>query len=136
LCYKSKSPQRVIEVNHRLKEYKRKAAERLTSEEGLRHRGRRCIEPEAVFGQMKANMNYKRFRHMGKDKVTMDFTFFAIAFNVKKMAQEIAKSMKNGGETDKNGRYCRFFHFLLTSSLFVAIKWRILKISQLIILNG
>jgi hypothetical protein len=112
LCYKSKSPQRVIEVNHRLKEYKRKAAERLTSEEGLRHRGRRCIEPEAVFGQMKANMNYKRFRHMGKDKVTMDFTFFAIAFNVKKMAQEIAKSMKNGGETDKNGRYCRFFHFL------------------------
>ena len=28
------------------------------------------------------------------------------------MAKEIAKSMKNGGETDKNGRYCRFFHFL------------------------
>lgn len=112
LCYKSKKPQRVIEVNHRLKEYKRKAAERLTSEEGLRHRGRRCIEPEAVFGQMKANMNYKRFRHMGKDKVTMDFTFFAIAFNVKKMAQKIAKSTENGGRTDKNGRYCRFFHFV------------------------
>lgn len=112
LCYKSKKPQRVIEVNHRLKEYKRKAAERLTSEEGLRHRGRRCIEPEAIFGQMKTNMNYKRFRHMGKDKVTMDFTFFAIAFNVKKMAQKIAKSTENGGRTDKNGRYCRFFHFV------------------------
>ena len=26
--------------------------------------------------------------------------------------------------------------FLLTSSLFVAIKWRVLKLSQLIILNG
>ena len=30
------------------------------SEEGIRHRGRRCIEPEAVFGQMKHNMAYRR----------------------------------------------------------------------------
>ena len=44
-----------------------------------------AIEPEAVFGQMKYNMHYKRFRHFGKDKVTMDFAFFATAFNVKKM---------------------------------------------------
>ena len=29
-----------------------------------RHRGRRCIEPEAVFGQMKYNMAYRRFRHV------------------------------------------------------------------------
>ncbi|MBR6078446.1 MAG: transposase [Paludibacteraceae bacterium] len=47
---------------------------------------RRAIEPEAVFGQMKYNMQYKRFRHFGKDKVTMDFAFFAIAFDIKKMA--------------------------------------------------
>lgn len=26
-------------------------------------------------------MLYKRFRHFGKDKVTMDFAFFATAFN-------------------------------------------------------
>ena len=31
------------------------------------------------------NMHYKRFRHFGKDKVTMDFAFFATAFNIKKM---------------------------------------------------
>lgn len=49
------------------------------------------IEPEAVFGQMKQDMHYKRFRHFGKDKVTMDFAFFAIAFNIKKMA---AKQIK------------------------------------------
>ncbi len=35
---------------------------------------------------MKYNMQYKRFRHFGKDKVTMDFAFFAIAFDIKKMA--------------------------------------------------
>ncbi|WP_289747639.1 IS1182 family transposase [uncultured Bacteroides sp.] len=99
LCYKAKGDRRTIEVNHRLNEYKRKARELLTSEEGLRHRGRRCIEPEAVFGQMKFNMAYRRFRHFGKDKVSMDFAFFAIAFNLKKMCSKIEKQTKNGGNT-------------------------------------
>lgn len=97
LCYKARGDRRTIEVNHRLNEYKQKARESLTSEEGLRHRGRRCIEPEAVFGQMKFNMAYRRFRHFGKDKVTMDFAFFAIAFNIKKMCSKIAQQAKNGG---------------------------------------
>ena len=99
LCYKAKGDRRIIEVNHRLNEYKRKARELLTSEDGLKHRGRRCVEPEAVFGQMKFNMAYRRFRHFGKDKVTMDFAFFAIAFNLKKMCSKIAKQTKNGGNT-------------------------------------
>ena len=90
-CYKKRNGNREIEVNHRLMEYKRKARERLTSEKGLEHRSKRPIEPEAVFGQMKYNMHYRRFRHFGKDKVTMDFAFFAIAFNVKKMAAKLRK---------------------------------------------
>ena len=99
-CYKRKQGNREIEVNHQLMEYKRKARERLTSEKGLEHRSKRPIEPEAVFGQMKYDMSYKRFRHFGKDKVTMDFAFFAIAFNLKKMAAKIRKQQKsptNGG---------------------------------------
>ena len=98
MCFSSKSKRRTIEVNHRLKEYKQKARERLTSEKGFKHRGQRCIEPEAVFGQIKYDMGYKRFRHFGKDKVTMDFAFFAIAFNIKKMCAKI----KNQKMTDKN----------------------------------
>ena len=105
LCYKAKGDRRTIEVNHRLNEYKRKARELLTSEEGLKHRGRRCVEPEAVFGQMKFNMAYRRFRHFGKDKVTMDFAFFAIAFNLKKMCSKIAKQARNGGNTPQNGLF-------------------------------
>ena len=89
-CFKAKG-NRTIELNHRLRKYKQKAKELLCSEEGLKHRGQRCIEPEAVFGQMKNNMNYKRFRHFGKDKVFMDFAFFAIAFNIKKMCAKITK---------------------------------------------
>ena len=86
---------RIIEVNHRLNQYKRQARERLVSEEGVRHRERRCIEPEAVFGQMKYNMAYRRFRHVGEDKVTMDFAFFAIAFNIKKMCAKLTKEGMN-----------------------------------------
>ena len=106
LCYKARGDRRTIEVNHRLNEYKRKARELLTSEEGLRHRGRRCIEPEAVFGQMKFNMAYRRFRHFGKDKLTMDFAFFAIAFNIRKMCSKIVQQDKNGGNTPHFGLFC------------------------------
>ena len=90
-CFKAKG-NRIMEVNHRLNEYKRQARERLTSEEGIQHRGKRCIEPEAVFGQIKYNMQYRRFRHFTKDKVTMDFAFFAIAFNIKKLGALLQKN--------------------------------------------
>ena len=86
-CFKARG-NRIIEVNHKLQHYKQKARELLTSEEGIKHRGRRCIEPEAVFGQTKYNKAYKRFRHFGKDKVNMDFAFFAIAFNIGKMCKK------------------------------------------------
>ena len=87
-CFKARG-NRIIEVNHQLQHYKQKARELLTSEEGIKHRGRRCIEPEAVFGQTKYNKAYKRFRHFGKDKVNMDFAFFAIAFNIGKICRKI-----------------------------------------------
>ena len=95
LCFNAKG-NRTIERNHRLSEYKRKARELLCSEEGVRHRGQRCIEPEAVFGQMKYNMGYKRFRHFGTENVFMDFSFFAIAFNIKKMCKKLLKDGLKG----------------------------------------
>ncbi|MGN0226124.1 MAG: IS1182 family transposase [Prevotella sp.] len=110
-CHKSKGD-RIIEVNHHLAEYRRKARERLTSEEGIKHRGRRCIEPEAVFGQMKYDMAYKRFRHFGIDKVKMDFAFFAIAFNIKKMSSKTAKQAKNGENIPKSGLFLLIFRII------------------------
>ena len=91
-CYKGKKARKEIQVNHRLNEYKRQARKRLLSPEGVRQRGRRCIEPEAVFGQMKYDRSYKRFRHFGKDKVSMDFAFFAIASNLRKMVAILRKT--------------------------------------------
>jgi transposase len=90
LCTKAKG-YRIIEVNHRLVQYKQKARERLLSEQGVIHRKKRPIEPEAVFGQMKFNMAYKRFRHKGFEKVQMDFGVFAMAFNLKKLCKNLSK---------------------------------------------
>lgn len=89
-CFKA-TGHRTIKVNHRLAGYRQIARERLTSEEGIKHRGKRCIESEAVFGQIKYNWQYKRFRHIGKDKVSMDFAFVAIAHNLSKMCSIMRK---------------------------------------------
>ena len=112
-CFKGKG-NRTIEVNHRLVKYRKQAAERLTSEEGIKYRGRRCIEPEAVFGQMKYDMGYKRFRHFGIDKVNMDFAFFAVAFNIKKMCSKINKRGK-GKPFGATNTACFYLFMVLTT---------------------
>jgi transposase len=94
LCYHAKGNRR-IEVNHNLNRHKEKVRKRLTSEEGLYHRSRRPIEPEAVFGQTKANKQYNRFRHFGEDKVKMDFAIFAVAFNLGKFARKTNHPSQN-----------------------------------------
>ena len=106
-CHKSKE-NREIEVNHKLREHRRKARERLTSEEGLRMRRKRPIEPEAVFGQMKFNKSYNRFRHTGKDKIKMDFAIFAIAFNILKLYRKTTKKRKAVNNLRKNSKTSLF----------------------------
>jgi hypothetical protein len=110
LCYKAKGNRR-IEVNPNLNRHKEKVRQLLTSEEGLYHRSQRPVEPEAVFGQSKSNKQYFRFRHFGKDMITVDFAIFAIAFNIGKLHNK-------GKITSKNRRKS----FLLSEILvFVAV---------------
>ncbi|NQV30942.1 MAG: transposase, partial [Candidatus Marinimicrobia bacterium] len=68
-----------------LQEYRKKARELLLSPEGLNHRSRRPIEPEAVFGQIKANRQFRRFLLRGLDKVRIEFGLVAIAHNLMKI---------------------------------------------------
>ena len=94
-----------MEVNYKLNQYRQKARELLNSEEGLLHRSRRPIEPEAVFGQTKANKQYVRFRHFGLDNVKMDFAIFATAFNIGKLynkAKNASKNQKKSLSEEKN----------------------------------
>jgi len=68
-----------------LQEYRKKARELLLSPEGLNHRSRRPIEPEEVFGQIKANRQFRRFLLRGLDKVRIEFGLVAIAHNLMKI---------------------------------------------------
>jgi hypothetical protein len=89
LCHQSKT-NRIIEVNYKLQEYKKKARESLLSEKGVYHRGKRCIEPEAVFAQIKHNSQFSRFRLRGVEKVNVEFILIAIAHNLKKWSRKAA----------------------------------------------
>ncbi len=60
LCHQSKY-NRIIERNHKLVRLKAKAKQKLLSPEGVAHRKQRCWDVEAVFGNIKHNMNFKRF---------------------------------------------------------------------------
>lgn len=100
-CHQSKTERR-IEVNHRLKELKQKARERLLSEKGLEHRSKRPIEVEAVFGQLKSNNKFNRFTLRGLEKVEIEFGLMALGHNLRKM---VAKNIS----FEKNVPYQRFF---------------------------
>ena len=83
-CNKSSQQERQIEVNHTLRKYRAEARGLLKSEEGIKHRGQRCIEPEAVFGHIKQCGDFRRFRLRGLDGAKLEFGIKAIAHNLKK----------------------------------------------------
>ena len=90
-CHKSKRD-RQIEVNHTLADYKARARELLTSEQGIKHRSNRPIEPEAVFGQIKECGRFRRLRLKGLTGAKIDFGLKALAHNLRKLAKAWAKS--------------------------------------------
>lgn len=83
VCHKSKG-NRTIEINHSLKEYKKKVHQLLNSEEGIEKRKKRCYDVEPVFGNIKNNHNFKRFMLRGKEKVEIEWGLLAIAQNIRK----------------------------------------------------
>ncbi len=89
-CHRSKRD-RQIEVNHTLDDYKARARELLTSEQGLVHRSNRPVEPEAVFGQIKECGKFRRLRLRGLSGAKIEFGLKALAHNLRKLALAWAK---------------------------------------------
>lgn len=85
VCHKGQG-NRTIEVNHRLNQLKQQANERLLSEEGIRHRKKRCWDVEAVFANIKNNHHFRRFMLRGKEKVAIETGLLALAHNLRKKA--------------------------------------------------
>lgn len=88
MCHRAKG-NRLMEVNHRLRHYRQQARERLMSPEGLMHRSKRPVEPEAVFGQIKWNNQFFRFRMRGLEKVNIEFGLVLIGHNLRKLARKV-----------------------------------------------
>lgn len=84
-CHERKG-NRVVDVNHRLRNLKQQADARLTSEAGIAYRKRRAADIEPVFGNIKHNKNFKRFMLRGLKKVEIETGLLAIAHNLAKMA--------------------------------------------------
>ena len=94
MCYKGMSDRRTIEVNRQANAYRAEAKRLLTSERGLHHRSNRPIEPEAVFGDIKQNHGFRRFRLKSNVKVNVEFGLVALAHNLRKyIAIERTRSM-------------------------------------------
>jgi hypothetical protein len=84
-CHKSKG-NRVIEVNVNLRRQKRRSHEVLNTEEGIKHRKKRCFDVEPVFANIKQNYGFRRFMLRGKAKVEIEWGLLAIAQNLRKKA--------------------------------------------------
>lgn len=82
-CYEAKYD-RKIEVSPRLNQHKQNARELLNSPKGKELRSRRCVDVEQTFGQIKHNMQFKRFLLRGIKKVNTEFGIIAIAHNIRK----------------------------------------------------
>lgn len=94
LCHKALG-ERKIEVNHRLNELREQARANLMSEKGEKHRSKRPIEVEAVFGQLKSNNKFNRFTFRGLEKVELEFILMALGHNFRKMVAKASKVGRN-----------------------------------------
>lgn len=93
MCYSSVIDRRTIKVNHRSDSFKKRARELLTSERGMMHRSNRPIEPESVFGDIKFNHGFRRFRLKSNRKVRIEFGLVALAHNLRKYSAILSKRM-------------------------------------------
>ena len=70
----------------------RKAKARLDLPHNQLKLKRRSLEPEPVFGQLKHNHGFTRFRHFGKAKISMDLGLMFMALHILKLHKNMKKS--------------------------------------------
>ena len=113
-CKKAKG-NRTIQVNLNLDRYRKEAFKNLTSPKGIRLRKQRNIEPEPVFGDIKWNSGYTRFKLRGKEKVKTEMGLLSISHNIKKIF--LMKGLNRSNSTmneirfSKPQRTSNFFFF-------------------------
>ena len=120
-CHKSKNS-RQIELNHKLLKYRNQARENLLSERGLEHRSKRPIEPEAVFGQVKCNNRFNRFKLRGLPKVEVEFGLVAISHNLRKIVQRMSGNGQKGQKQKEKGLLNPIFSRIIQCETYLKVK--------------
>lgn len=92
-CFKA-AGNRSIDRNNNLIRLKKQAKELLDSQQGKQYRLRRNIEPESVFGQLKSNNRFSRFRMIGIPKIEIDLGLAIIGHNLRKMVARICPNFR------------------------------------------
>ena len=77
-----------------LEKYKFTQLVRLQTEKGKQMLKRRREDIEPVFGNLKRNLNFRRFNLRGKHKCELELGLFSIAHNFKKMRNGVKKLIK------------------------------------------
>ena len=75
---------RHVEIDLVLSRFKKIARDKLNSETGIQYRKKRGTDVEPVFGNIKSNHQFKRFRLKGMDKTEVEIGLLAIAQNLRK----------------------------------------------------
>ena len=83
-CTKAKY-NRTIERNDRWLRLKDKAKRILEDEKYIQLRKQRSVEVETVFGQIKGNLQYKRFLLRGMPKVSTEWGLLSLGYNLKQL---------------------------------------------------
>jgi transposase len=82
---KNEDKNRRVQCSPRYEDYKAKAKELLQSEKGLEMRSARSIEVESGFGDLKYNMQHRRFILRERKKVYIEFGLLALGHNFRKV---------------------------------------------------
>lgn len=83
VCHKAQG-NRIVEINHKLRNFKHKVKECLNTAQGIAYRKKRAWDVEPVFAHIKHNRGFKRFLLKGLSKTEVEIGLLSIAHNLRK----------------------------------------------------
>lgn len=88
--------EKVFEVQPRFMQLKQKARDLLLTPEGIEMRVNRSCQVEGVFGIIKQDMTYTRFRRTSIERVSTEFALTCLGLNLRKfMRFALTKQLPN-----------------------------------------
>ena len=82
---------KVLQVAKKFLKYRQEDLERILSDEGILFRTNRSIQAEGSFGDLKQDMQFRRYLSKGSSNVLAESTLLAMARNINKLHNKIQK---------------------------------------------